>query len=84
MENLVSQKVNDPNIALFFRKAISGIRCSNCGIDIVEAGQEISYAKDDIDHETPLCEDCKASWDYEADRAWEDEKNFRKNHKTGN
>jgi hypothetical protein len=83
MDFAIGRIANDPNVSTEFRNAVKivkPVKCFDCGIDIVDAGQEISYANDDVSRETPLCEDCKTQWDYEAEQEWRDEQIHRRNH----
>jgi hypothetical protein len=53
MNNIISQIANDPNIAADFKKVLQKHICSDCGIVIEDAGQEVKY----LDKKT-FCEDC--------------------------
>ncbi len=53
MNNIISQIANDPNIAADFKKVLQKHICSDCGIVIEDAGQDVQY----IGKRT-FCEDC--------------------------
>ena len=69
VDRLIDLTCNDPNIALTFRKALRGHRCTDCGIDIEGAGQEVKYIAG-----KPYCEDC---FDYRVDRELEDARDIK-------